>query len=168
MIEVICDFLTARGVHQGTAALLARSSLTVLALVLSIVANFLAKHFILKGLTYVILRTETTLDDILLERKVFNKLSHLAPAVVLYVMLPLALEGYDRLIAFTVNSIFIYMIIIGVLVIDSFLNALLDIYRTLAISKEVPIKSFIQIVKVAIYCIVGIFIISIVIFLMIF
>jgi miniconductance mechanosensitive channel len=162
MVEIICDFLTARGIHQGTAGLLARSSLTVLALVLSIVANFVAKHFILKGLTYVIRRTETTLDNILLERKVFNKLSHLAPAAVLYVMLPLALEGYDRLIAFTVNCVIIYMIIIGVLVLDSFLNAALDIYRTLEVAKEIPIKSFIQVVKVVIYLIVGIFIFSIV------
>lgn len=162
MIEVIGDFLTAHGVQQETAGLLARSSLTVLALVLSIVANFIAKHFILKGLTYVILRSETTWDDIFLERKVFDKLSHLAPAAVLYVMLPLALDGYDLLIAFTVNSIFIYMIIIGVLVIDAFLNAVLDIYQTLAIAKEIPINSFIQVLKVAIYFIVGIFIISIV------
>jgi miniconductance mechanosensitive channel len=162
MIEVICNFLTARGIDQEAAGLLARISLTVLALVLSIAANFVAKRFILKGLTHLIVRTGTTWDDIFLERKVFDKLSHLAPAAVLYVMLPLALEGYDRLIALAVNSVFIYMIIIGVLVIDSLLNAVLDLYRTLAISKEVPIKSFIQVVKVAIYCIVGIFIFSIV------
>lgn len=162
MIEVICNFLTARGIDQEAAGLLARISLTVLALVLSIVANFVAKRFILKGLTHLIVRTGTTWDDIFLERKVFDKLSHLAPAAVLYVMLPLALEGYDRLIALAVNSVFIYMIIIGVLVIDSLLNAVLDLYRTLAISKEVPIKSFIQVLKVVIYCIVGIFIISIV------
>jgi len=162
MVEVLCDFLIARGIGQEFAGLLARSSLTLLVLLLSVIANFVAKHFILKWLRYVIVRTETTWDDILLERKVFDKLSHLAPAVVLYSMLPLSLEGYDRLIAFAVNGVFIYMIIIGVLVIDSFLNAVLDIYRTLPIAKEVPIKSFIQIVKVAIYCIVGIFIISIV------
>ena len=60
MIEVIGDFLTARGVHQGTAGLLARGSLTVLAFVLSIVANFIAKHFILKGLGT--LRSETIYD----------------------------------------------------------------------------------------------------------
>jgi len=162
MVEVICDFFTARGIGQEAAGLLARSSLTLLALVLSIVADFVAKRFILKGLTHIIVRTDTAWDDIFLEKKVFNKLSHLAPAAILYIMLPLALEGYDRLIAFAVNSVFIYMIVIGVLVIDSLLNAVLDLYRTLAISKEVPIKSFIQVVKVVIYCIVGIFIISIV------
>ena len=162
MVEVISDFLIARDIGQAAAGLLARSSLTILALLLSILTNIVAKHFILKWITYVIFRTETAWDNILLERKVFDKFSHLAPAFVLYLMLPLALEGYDRLIAFAVNSIFIYMIIIGVLIINSFLNAVLDIYRTLAIAKEVPIKSFIQIVKVAIYCIVGIFIISII------
>jgi miniconductance mechanosensitive channel len=160
MIEFTCNFLVNQGVNPATANLLAIGILTVLAIVLSIIANFVAKRLILKGLAYIIVRTETKWDDIFLKRKVFDKLSHLAPAVVLYIMMPLALEGYDRLIAFATGVVFVYMIIIGVLVIDSFLNAVHDIYLTMEVSKEIPIKSFIQILKVVIYFVAIIFIIS--------
>ena len=160
MIEFTCNFLVTQGVNTATANSLAIGILTVLAIVLSIIANFVAKRLILKGLAHIIVRTETKWDDIFLERKVFDKLSHLAPAIVLYIMMPLALEGYDQLIAFATCVVFVYMIIIGVLVIDSFLNAVHDIYRTMEVSKEIPIKSFIQILKVVIYFVAIIFIIS--------
>jgi miniconductance mechanosensitive channel len=162
MIEFICNCLVTQGVNPVAAGSLARGILTVLAIVLSIIANFVAKRLILKGLAHIIVRTETKWDDIFLERKVFDKLSHLAPAVVLYIMLPLALEGYGRLIAFATSVLFVYMIVIGILVIDSFLNAVHDIYRTLDVSKEIPIKSFIQISKVVIYFIAIIFITSVI------
>ena len=160
MIKFTCNFLVTQGVNPATANSLAIGILTVLAIVLSIIANIVAKRLILKGLAHIIIRTETKWDDIFLERKVFDKLSHLAPAVVLYVMMPLVLEGYDRLIAFATCVVFVYMIIIGVLVIDSFLNAVHDIYLTMGVSKEIPIKSFIQILKVVIYFAAIIFIIS--------
>ncbi|MCK5512860.1 MAG: mechanosensitive ion channel [Deltaproteobacteria bacterium] len=160
MIEFTCNFLVNQGVNPATANSLAIGILTVLAIVLSIIANFVAKRLILKGLAHIIVRTETKWDDIFLKRKVFDKLSHLAPAVVLYIMMPLALEGYDRLIAFATGVVFLYMIIIGVLAIDSFLNAVHDIYLTMEVSKEIPIKSFIQILKVVIYFVAIIFIIS--------
>ncbi len=160
MIEFTCNFLVTQGVNPATANSLAIGIITFLTIVLSIIANFVAKRLILKGLAHIIVRTETKWDDIFLKRKVFDKLSHLAPAVVLYIMMPLVLEGYDRLIAFATCVVFVYMIIIGVLVIDSFLNAVHDIYLTMEVSKEIPIKSFIQILKVVIYFVAIIFIIS--------
>ncbi|MBW1830004.1 MAG: mechanosensitive ion channel family protein, partial [Deltaproteobacteria bacterium] len=162
MTEFVYDCLVTQGVNPATAGFLATATLAALAIVLSIIANFVAKRFILKGLARIIAHTETQWDDIFHERNVFGKLSHLAPAVVLYVMMPIALEGYDRLTALATNVVVLYMIIIGILVIDSFLNAVLDIYRTREGSKEIPIKSFIQILKVAIYFIAIILIISVI------
>lgn len=161
MVEYVHSFLVSQGLDPAGGGFLARGILGVLALILSIIANVVAKRITLKGLTRLIIRTETRWDDILLERKVFTRLSHLAPAIVLYIMLPLALEGYERLIGFTTDILFIYIIIVGILVLNSFLNAVLDIYSTLEISKEIPIKGFIQILKIVILFIVGIFIISI-------
>ncbi|MDX1779334.1 MAG: mechanosensitive ion channel, partial [Thermodesulfobacteriota bacterium] len=161
MVEYVHSFLVAQGIDPAAGDLLARGILVVLAILLSIIANIVAKRITFKGLTRVIVRTETRWDDILLERKVFTRLSHLAPAIVLYIMLPLALEGYDGLISFTTDLLFIYIIIVGILVCNSLLNAVLDIYRTMEISKEIPIQGFIQILKVVLLFIVGIFIISI-------
>lgn len=162
MVESIHSFLVTQGVYPAAGDYLARGILVVLAIILSVIAHVVAKRITLKGLTRIVIRTETRWDDILLERKVFTRLAHLAPAIVLYIMLPLALEGYERLITFTTNLLFIYIIIVGILVCNAFLNAVLDIYRTLAISREIPIKGFIQILKVVLFFIVGIFIISII------
>ncbi len=162
MMKFIYEYLVSQGVNPAFAGFLATAILATLAIALSIVANFVAKRFILKGLGRIVAHTATRWDNIFLDRKVFGKLSHLAPAVVLYIMLPLALEGHKRLTAFAISVVIIYMIVIGVAVIDAFLNAVLDIYRTLEVSKEIPIKSFIQIVKVAVYCIAVIFVISVV------
>ena len=162
MVESIHNFLITQGFDPVTGHFLARGILVVLAILLSVIAHVVAKRITLRGLTRIVVRTETRWDDILLERKVFTRLSHLAPAIVLYIMLPLALEGYERLITFTTNLLFIYIIIVGILVCNAFLNAVLDIYRTLEISKEIPIKGFIQILKVVLFFIVGIFIISII------
>jgi len=151
MMKFVYDCLVTQGVNPATAGFLATAILAALAIVLSIIANIVAKRFILKGLAHIVAHTETQWDDIFHKRNVFAKLSHLAPAVVLYVMMPLALEGYERLTALATNVVILYMIIIGILVTDSFLNAVLDIYRTREVSKEIPIKSFIQILKVAIY-----------------
>jgi len=61
-----------------------------------------------------------------------------------------------------VNALFVYMIVIGILVIDSLLDAFLEIYRTFEVAKEIPIRGFIQIVKLAVIFIGGIFVLSLV------
>lgn len=162
MTEFVYDCLVTRGVNPEIAGYLVTSILVALAIVLSIIANFVAKRYILKGLAHIVGHTETRWDDIFLERNVFAKLSHFAPAIVLYVMMPFALAGYDQLAEIATGVVVIYMILTGILVIDSFLNAVLDIYRTREVSKEIPIKSFIQILKVAVYFIAVIFIISVI------
>ena len=162
MMEFVYDCLVTQGMNPATAGFLATAILAALSIIVSIMANFVAKRFVLKGLAHIVGRTEAKWDDIFLKRNVFAKLSHLAPAVMLYVMLPLALEGYERLTALATSVVVIYMIIIGILVIDSFLNAVLDIYQTREVLKEIPIKSFIQTLKVVIYFIAIIFIISVV------
>jgi len=53
------------------------------------------------------------------------------------------------------------MIIIMMLVLDSLLNTVEDIYQTFRASKEIPIKGFIQVLKLALYFVAAIFVISI-------
>jgi miniconductance mechanosensitive channel len=162
MLEFINDCLLKTGLNSTTASTLARTAIITLVIALCFLAGFVAKRLILSGLTHLIGRTKTKMDDVFLEKKVLDRLSQLVPPSVIYIMAPSALEGYEELIHLTQNLAVIYMIIICILVADSFLNAVLDIYQTFEISKEIPIKGFVQILKVAIYIIAVIFIISII------
>jgi miniconductance mechanosensitive channel len=128
--------------------------------ILSIAANIIAKRLILQVLTHLIEKTRTKWDDALLERRVLNNLAHLAPAVVIYLMSPIALAEFSLASQVVMSATMIYMVIVIVLAADSFLNAVMDIYHSFEIAKQVPITGSIQIVKLVVYFIGAIFVIA--------
>jgi miniconductance mechanosensitive channel len=163
MFEIINNWLVGQGIEVTAASILTRVILIALVIVLSILVNYVAKRIVLRALAYSIGRTETKWDDIILQKGVFTWLSHLVPVLVIYVMAPAVLDGYPRLIDFITNGIFVYVIAIAILTLDSLLTGVLNIYQTLAVSKEIPLKGFIQVIKIVVYFVGGIVIISIII-----
>lgn len=161
MLDLLRDWIVNQGLALSAADLLARGAIFTLIIILSLIAYLLAKHFILKGLTAIISRTTTQWDDVLLRKKVFNRLAHLAPAIVMYLFISIPLVDYDWIISLINEVILIYMIVMGILALDAFLNASLAIYETYDISNKIPIKGFIQVFKIVIYFTSGIFIIAI-------
>jgi len=161
MLDLLRDWIVNQGLDLSAADLLARGAIFTLIIILSLIAYLLAKHFILKGLTAIISRTTTQWDDVLLRKKVFNRLAHLAPAIVMYLFISIPLVDYDWIISLINEVILIYMIVMGILALDAFLNASLAIYETYDISNKIPIKGFIQVFKIVIYFTSGIFIIAI-------
>ena len=99
MFELIAGLFKGPHINAVTADILARGVVIALIIVISVLTNFLVKRPILAFLTNIISRTQTTWDDTFLEKRVLNQLAHLAPAMVIYVMAPLALEGYEKAIA---------------------------------------------------------------------
>ncbi len=122
--------------------------------------NFIAKKLVVRGLHYLASRTQTKWDDYLVDRKVFNLLSHLAPAYVIYRLVPLYFSDYYLLQNITEKLSFVYMIVVSMLVLSSVLNAVDDIYRTFPVSKNIPLKGFIQVFKIIMYCLGGIIILA--------
>ncbi|MCL4159900.1 UNVERIFIED_CONTAM: hypothetical protein GTU68_053174 [Idotea baltica] len=161
MLDLLRNWIVNQGLDLSAADILARGTIFVLIIILSIIAYLLAKHFILKGLTAIISRTATQWDDVLLRKKVFNRLAHLAPAIVMYLFISIPLVDYDWIISLTNEVILIYMIVMGILALDAFLNGSLAIYETYDISNKIPIKGFIQVFKIIIYFTSGVFIIAI-------
>ncbi|MBX2871631.1 MAG: mechanosensitive ion channel family protein [Saprospiraceae bacterium] len=161
MLDILRNWILNQGLDLAAADYIARGLIFVLIIIVSLIANLVAKHFILKGLPAIINRTATKWDDVILRKKVFNRLAHLAPAIVIYLFISIPLEGYEAVISLITGLVLIYMIAMGVLALDAFLNASLAIYKTYEISNKIPIKGFIQVFKIIIYFISGIFIISI-------
>ncbi|MCP5523943.1 MAG: mechanosensitive ion channel [Verrucomicrobiales bacterium] len=128
--------------------------------VLSVMANFVAKRWLLAFIRRGASRTRTQWDDILVRMRVFHRLSHLAPALVVYLMAPFILEDYPRTASLVIRGSEIYMLVIGLLVVDALLNAGLGIYRTYEVSRQVPVKGFIQVIKLLLYFLGGVLILS--------
>lgn len=131
-------------------------------IIFAIVANWIAKKIIVTGLSAITKRTKNTWDDFLVQRKVFHTLSHLAPALIIQLTIGIALYDYSPGLTLFIEKLTkVYIIVVCLLVINSLLNALHDIYLTLDISKNKPIKGYIQLVKILFYVIGGILIISV-------
>ena len=110
------------------------------------IANFITKQIVVRIITKIVRKNAFQWDDILLERKVFRKLSHIVPAIILFYFAE-TFPTYEDLIK---QLVVVYLIIVGLAIINSLLNAINDIYQTYEISKIRPIKGYIQVIKIII------------------
>ena len=162
MLALTEQWLTQIGLDATWANLSARGILLGFILVLSLLADFIARRLVLRTLTRMIRHSRWRWDDALLQRNVLKRISHYAPAAVIYLLAPVALQGYDSAGWFVTRLVLIYMIVLGLLVLDAVLNAIVDIYRSQERTRHIPIRSFIQVIKLVAVFIGGIFIVSIV------
>lgn len=155
-MEFLKNLLADWGVQAVLADYLANGILIVGIAALSIAGNFLAKKVVLKVITHYINSNRFQWDNYLLERKVFHKLSHVVPAVIIYYF-SFAFPAYQPLIA---KGVALYMIVVALLVVNAFLHAVNDIYSTFEIAKARPIRGYIQVVQIFVFIIGGILLIS--------
>ncbi|MFC2120451.1 mechanosensitive ion channel family protein [Bacteroidota bacterium] len=159
------DLLINSGLSESLSKYLQLGVFIVAILLLAFISDIITRKVLITFIKIVVKRTKTTLDDIFLENKVFDRLSHLAPAVLIYYTIKIALDGYDadEIIKIIRSASSIYMILIGLLVVDSVFNALVIIYRRLPIAKNIYIKGYVQVIKIIFYLIGIVWIFSIII-----
>ena len=131
--------------------------------IICIAANFITKEIILAIVKKIVKRSKNTWDDILLEKKVFHRFSHLVPAIIIYYSAKIAFVGHPGWISITHSGVYIYIIFVIMIIISAFLNALNEIYQHLPSSKERSIKGFLQIINIFNYAVGGLLILSILI-----
>jgi miniconductance mechanosensitive channel len=96
-------------------------------------------------------RTTTEWDDVLYRRRVFKRISNLFPALVVYFLFPLFFAAHTFWIGFVTGFVKIYMVVIVVITINSIVNAINDIYQTYDISRNKPIRGYLQIFQILVY-----------------
>ena len=161
MIDTIVGWLASAGITENVADLAARAILVVAVILLAYLANLITKRVLLRVVRAAVKKTGTLWDDQLLEKRLFNRAAHMAPAIVIYLLAYVPFEGHDTIIGAIHRCANIYMLIVGALVIDALLNAALAIYRGYGVSQRVPIRGFLQVFKLIMFFVVGIFVLSI-------
>lgn len=159
-MQALKDWLAGQGLGEQTVSILITIAAAVVVILVSIVANFVAKRLVLRGLQRIIVRSRTTWDDALLQRHVLERLSHLAPAIVIHVSAPLAFGEFPTVVATVETGATIYMVLVGLASFDALLNAGLDIYQGFEISKRIYLKSFVQVLKIVLYTVGIVFVFS--------
>ena len=158
----ITDFLLSHGVSENYAHKLNVAFGIIVLILLAYLADLVTKWIINKVISQIIRKTETIWDDIIYEKKVFNRLSHLAPALVFYYASNHILEELPQWAGFIQDVLNIIMILIAALVAKSFLQAINEIYLTLPRAQHRSIKGYVQIGHIIIYGVATILIMSVI------
>jgi len=152
--------LTGTGLSDRMVVFIENATIIVITLLLAFLADIVVKKIIVSSITRLAQRSKNKWDDVFVRQKVFNRLAHLAPAVIIFYALRFIFEA-EGVVRFLQNLTQSYMILVVVLVIDSVLNALHEIYMKLPVSEGRNIKGYIQVVKIIIYFLAVILVISI-------
>ncbi len=156
------DLFVNAGLSYSFSSFLSTIALVVIVILFSWVSNLIAKAIILKIVTRIVKKTTNTWDDIFLEQKVFTRLSHFAPSLVIWFMASWALTSYPSWLIVIHKLTYIYMVFIGMVVINSFIEAWHEIYKTLPIARHRHIKGYVQLLKIFIVFITILVIVSVV------
>ncbi|TAJ09731.1 mechanosensitive ion channel family protein [Marinilabiliaceae bacterium JC017] len=158
----IHNYLIEAGLSDYSANLVKALVLAFLVFLFIYLINAVTKRYIVKTIERVIRKTKSKYDDFLIQRKVFQRLSHLVPAVVIFLFVGIVFRDFP--VAGKVVKKVTLLYIVGAVIwsLNSFFNVIQDIYNTFSYSHERPIKGYIQVLQIIFYCIGGLIFISIV------
>lgn len=160
-IEIsIKNWLQSIGMADDKAVIAADFASFLILVLLSLITFYISRKIFLEIIHRATAKSKTKWDDILAEQKFFKRVAYLVPSYIIYSFTPMVLQTYEHAVSLIRSAVIIYMIIVVILIISAFLNALGKIYEDFEISKSKPIKGYIQVVKIVVYLICGIIIIS--------
>jgi miniconductance mechanosensitive channel len=153
------NYLLGRLPNEFTANIVYYILITIALLLICYILNLIINRVILKLITKFIRSNKYKWDDILLETKVFQKITLIIPGLIIYSFAPF----YNNFQTIIQRLAVIYVLIVTALVFKSLLDAIDSIYRQNPVSKERPIKGLLQIIEIAVYVLIGIAVTSILI-----
>lgn len=134
--------------------------LIVIMVVIGSIVYIIAKKWLAKIVMKIAGRTATNWDDLMFDHRFFHRLGlFIAPIVVMAVYKQ---SNWSEL-TFIAKTLNICIVIFSMLMISIVLDGINRIYESYPVSKNRPIKVFIQVIKIFLYCAVIIIIISILI-----
>jgi len=160
MIESLMHWLDGHGVSAQAAEPLATAIFGISLLLLAAIANWITRRLVATSVRRIAARTAVTWDDVFVENRLLERLSLLVPLLILHAGAPLALSHYPELVALARTLVLALITITAIMILDGTLNSLLQLYDRTPISNQVPAKGFVQLLKVLMWAIGGVFVIS--------
>lgn len=163
MNELISIWLSKQGLSSKY---LASSAIAVgigVIFLISSLSYYVAKHQVLNLMNKVIINSKNTWDDALMEHGVLSRMALLLPFVLILFLTPLILEASS--IASTLLILLSKVLLTFQIsrCISALLNVSRSIYQESAKQRFLPLSAIIQIIKLVLYLVTGIIIISLII-----
>lgn len=149
------EFLLALPVWAGVSIGLA------LLLAVAVIADLIFKAQLTRIVQRISERTEHTWDDALIEYKVAARFAKIIPAVVFYFGLTLVPGLPEAVVTVGENVAVAYAALMLSLTASAFLSAVNSIYEQYPISRERPIKGYLQVAKIVVFVLAGVLIVAV-------
>ncbi|NBC83862.1 MAG: mechanosensitive ion channel [Bacteroidetes bacterium] len=160
-LQALENWLINKGFSEQLAGLAHDSIMVLIVLVIAGIADIITRKLLLDVIIQAVRKTKTTWDDILLEKRVFQRIAHIVPAIVIYFSTEFLFLESAQFQALIKSLCIIYILLITLLVAESIINGFHEIYNSQPISKGRSIKGYIQVIKIFLYFIVIISILAI-------
>ena len=169
MIEYLIEYLSKLvnanflqlGLSEKVVESLVRGSMYLVVLCLSWFVYKIVQGPLNRSLERLSSLTKQQWDNVLVEKHVFQRLLNFVPLILIYVLTSPILSGTE-LLALSQTLINVLFLLAAMLTIDALLSALLAIYSSSGIAKEISITPFVQVLKLALYFVSGILLLSLV------
>lgn len=143
----IADKLSSLGINSDPYGLELTGVFVLVVIGIALIGYLITRHIIVRTISNVLQRTNIPLLDSFTKYKVFEKLTLLVPITVLDLLFPLALGHYTLLSTSADKLLNIAILVIFTSMLFALLDALNDMATEKGITRRMPIKSFVQLIK---------------------
>jgi miniconductance mechanosensitive channel len=133
--------------------------IVVLALI-AWIADLIAKRQLVRLLRGLARRTRSTWDDALISEQVFSRFAKIVPAIIVMFGAKGVPGLPDGSVQVVENIALAYMALTIMLALGALMNAANSIYEQYPIARDRPVKGYIQVAKIILYCIGAILAVS--------
>lgn len=125
------------------------TQLTIFAaiIIITYACTKLFRHIIIPLIHKITARTKAKWDDYLFNAEMMKAFSRMIPPIILYVLLPFAFGKSPQLLNFSLKVCLIYLDIVSILLIGTFLNSLYNISSEHEKLRNRPLKGIYQMIK---------------------
>ena len=165
MIEESTRYFTEKfmnlGVSETTAGYLNYLLLGLFLVILCMLADRISRLTMVRIVSTVAAKSKTHWDDILVEKKFFYAVAHLAPVLLIEVLVPIIFKGLPTFVDYVIRLNDVYLIVVVLIMLNRFLNAAQLILSDYQLFKDKPLESYFQLTKIVIGIIATVLILSV-------
>lgn len=116
--------------------------------VASVLIWFVSRLILLEIMHKVAIRSKTEWDDYLMKNKVFKGLAMVVPLIFMEYFLSIVFFHYTDVLNYTHKIVAVLIVLVSIVIVNRFFNAVGDIIMSHKAYRDKPIKSYVQVMKI--------------------
>ena len=151
------------GVPEAVAIYVKLAVLLGFMAIIALFLLFIGRRIVLNTVQVIAKRSKSQFDDKLVKHRVFYRISFLLPVLAFYIFDSVIFQDFPKLHPYLDSLTNLFLVLVIIWSVDGFLNATREFLENSKFFKNKPVNSYIQLLKIIIYMIAGIVVISILI-----